>query len=103
AARAELDQGGRFGVFGIEKDAAMITAHHAAANFAGEIGILVGIRRVRCASVTGFSLISWIVNTEAGKLKSLPITGGHGRQHAIPKACSVDPVKRNEFTEGHFS
>ena len=100
AAGAELGEDDGLDVAGIDADAAVVAAHHAAAEFAGEEGVAGGV-----GGVGGRAFAEQVggdggVGAQRGEAEAGRVKAGHGREVAIPKTLGVGAVERQEFAEG---
>ena len=89
AAGPDLADGDRSDVFPRHQDAAVIGAHHAAAEFAGEEGIITRIRLVLDLALAECLGGDRGVGPDVHKAIGRPVVSGHGCEIAIPETLGI--------------
>ena len=100
AAGAEFHERGGLDVERVDADTPVVGADHAAADFAGEVGIPRDLR-----SIAGFAATEGLVGdvgvgAQCGEMETGPVVAGHGGELAVPETFGVNAVQRQNLAEG---
>ena len=99
AAAAELAKCRRLDIARIEIDAAMIRGWHAAADFAGEIGIFLRVGGVAGLAIAERVVAHAGVGARGFESVFLPTAAGHRLDGPLPKAFRIRAEQRQQFAE----